>query len=152
VRRKTVICYRRYFPSDTAYRELLEAEGFDVESCMLVYRPTTLPTNVVGWLETFCTSFMDLVPEQRRQQVEHRRSTWRCFRDRSAAGRAAQCILGKRCHMCTVAIHVQHALLLDCAQVLEMVAAAVVPNVTDSGGKHVIDYVRCRVVAHAPIS
>ena len=72
---KTSCRNRRYFPSDTAYRELLEAEGFEVESCVLVYRPTTLPTNVLGWLETFCTSFTDLVPEQRRRQVQHMRGT-----------------------------------------------------------------------------
>ena len=66
----TIAVYcRRYFPSDTAYRELLVAEGFDVESCALVYRPTVLPTDVMGWLQTFCTSFLDLVPEQRRDQV-----------------------------------------------------------------------------------
>ncbi len=43
-------------------------------------------------------------------------------------------------------------LMLDGVQVLETVAAAVEPNVTDDGGKHVIDYVRCRVIAHASTS
>ena len=61
----------RFFPSDTAYRELLIAEGFDVERCELVYRPTLLPTDVMGWLQTFCNSFMELVPLDRRQHVRN---------------------------------------------------------------------------------
>ena len=60
---------RRFFPSNVVYRELLVAEGFQVERCELVYRPTLLPTDVMGWLETFCTSFLELVPVEQRQMV-----------------------------------------------------------------------------------
>jgi len=47
-----------YFPSDTEYRQVLEDAGFVIETIALIPRPTPLPTDVRGWLETFAGSFL----------------------------------------------------------------------------------------------
>ncbi len=55
-----------YFPSVAAYRELLEAAGFKIQSIKLIPRPTPLPGDVMGWLETFSGAFVgDLDPALR---------------------------------------------------------------------------------------
>jgi SAM-dependent methyltransferase len=46
-----------YFPSAEEYRKRLEARGFEVRSIALFPRPTPLPGDVTGWLETFAESF-----------------------------------------------------------------------------------------------
>ena len=55
-----------YFPSAEEYRALLEARGFAVSSCELIDRPTPLPGNVIGWLETFAQPFAAGLPESER--------------------------------------------------------------------------------------
>lgn len=42
-----------YFPSPDEYRALLEAAGFRVSHIELIPRPTLLPGDIGGWLETF---------------------------------------------------------------------------------------------------
>ena len=56
-----------YFPTDEAYRAMLTARGFAVNMCMLFPRPTPLPGNVVGWLETFAQPFAAALPEPDRR-------------------------------------------------------------------------------------
>jgi SAM-dependent methyltransferase len=46
-----------YFPTAAAYRRLLEAGGFAVETIALHSRPTLLPTDMAGWLRTFANPF-----------------------------------------------------------------------------------------------
>jgi hypothetical protein len=46
-----------YFPTAAAYRRLLEAGGFAVETIGLHPRPTVLPTDMAGWLRTFANPF-----------------------------------------------------------------------------------------------
>lgn len=48
-----------YFPTPRAYKELLEAQGFDVEWIGLIPRPTPLPTDAKGWLRTFGKTFFE---------------------------------------------------------------------------------------------
>jgi len=55
-----------YFPSDVEYRGVLEGAGFTVESIALIPRPTLLPTDVRGWLETFAGSFVSALPSPAR--------------------------------------------------------------------------------------
>jgi trans-aconitate methyltransferase len=55
-----------YFPSDLEYRRVLEHAGFVVETIALIPRPTPLPTDVRGWLETFAGSFLAAIPERDR--------------------------------------------------------------------------------------
>jgi trans-aconitate methyltransferase len=55
-----------YFPSESEYREVLEDAGFVVETIALIPRPTPLPTDVRGWLETFAGSFLGALPESER--------------------------------------------------------------------------------------
>lgn len=56
-----------YFPSPAAYAAKLEAHGFIVDQIELFPRPTPLPTDMAGWLDTFAEScFARLPPEQRR--------------------------------------------------------------------------------------
>ena len=55
-----------YFPSAAAYREKLEAAGFTVEHIRIVPRPTTLPTSIEPWLETFGDAFFGALPEAER--------------------------------------------------------------------------------------
>ena len=51
-----------YFPTPQEYGGRLEAAGFEVLSIELIPRPTPLPGEIAGWLETFCESFIKQVP------------------------------------------------------------------------------------------
>jgi SAM-dependent methyltransferase len=55
-----------YFPTAEDYRARLEAHGFVVDSIALFPRPTPLPGDVTGWLETFAESFLVAVPAGER--------------------------------------------------------------------------------------
>jgi trans-aconitate methyltransferase len=55
-----------YFPSAAAYREKLEEAGFTVEDIRIVPRPTTLPTSIERWLDTFGEAFFGALPEPDR--------------------------------------------------------------------------------------
>ncbi len=46
-----------YFPTVDDYRERLERGGFSVDYIELIARPTPLPTDMAGWLETFAENF-----------------------------------------------------------------------------------------------
>jgi hypothetical protein len=70
-----------FFPSDQYYKTLLEEQGFKVETISLNPRPTQLPTDVAGWIDTFGFSFLAALDteEERRDMVheivEHLRPT-----------------------------------------------------------------------------
>jgi trans-aconitate methyltransferase len=51
-----------YFPSVDDYRARLERRGFHVDSMVLFPRPTPLPGDMTGWLETFAESFTTALP------------------------------------------------------------------------------------------
>lgn len=51
-----------YFPTPEEYGGRLAARGFSVRSCELIPRPTPLPGDVTGWLETFAVSFTTALP------------------------------------------------------------------------------------------
>ena len=51
-----------YFPDIEEYKNCLEARGFTVHTIMLVPRPTPLPGDLVGWLETFAKNFTAALP------------------------------------------------------------------------------------------
>ena len=55
-----------FFPTAEDYRGRLEAHGFTVDSIALFPRPTPLPGDVVGWLETFAESFIVALPADER--------------------------------------------------------------------------------------
>jgi trans-aconitate methyltransferase len=60
-----------FFPSEAAYRALLEAYGFTVPTLMLFPRPTPLPGDITDWLETFAQPFLGAVaPAQRRAFIQ----------------------------------------------------------------------------------
>ncbi len=48
-----------YFPTPEDYGARLERAGFRVDRIALIPRPTPLPGDVIGWLETFAQSFLD---------------------------------------------------------------------------------------------
>jgi len=55
-----------YFPTARDYRDRLERHGFTVSAIMLTPRPTPLPTDVEGWLDTFARGiFIRLPPDER---------------------------------------------------------------------------------------
>jgi trans-aconitate methyltransferase len=56
-----------YFPTPEAYQELLETQGFQVTYIALIPRPTPLPGDMIGWLETFAESFIFSLPEPERR-------------------------------------------------------------------------------------
>ncbi len=58
-----------YFPSAADYRRRLEAAGFAVDDIALIPRPTPLPGDVRGWLETFCECFLRLAPVAERPNL-----------------------------------------------------------------------------------
>jgi SAM-dependent methyltransferase len=55
-----------YFPTAEAYTAKLEAHGFAVRSAALIPRPTPLPGDIDGWLETFAGSFTAVLPRAER--------------------------------------------------------------------------------------
>lgn len=55
-----------YFPDVAEYRGRLERRGFAVGYIALIPRPTPLPGDVTGWLETFAESFITRLPERDR--------------------------------------------------------------------------------------
>ncbi|HQU16360.1 MAG: SAM-dependent methyltransferase [Chromatiales bacterium 21-64-14] len=55
-----------YFPAPEAYRVLLQSQGFQVEHLQHFERPTPLPGDIRGWLETFCGSFLAALPVDRQ--------------------------------------------------------------------------------------
>jgi trans-aconitate methyltransferase len=48
------------------YRALLESQGFMVEEITLTPRPTPLASGMAAWLETFRSSVLKLLPQERR--------------------------------------------------------------------------------------
>ena len=55
-----------YFPTTEEYQEKLENAGFRVDSIALIPRPTVLPTDMHGWLETFAGPFFHALPQSDR--------------------------------------------------------------------------------------
>ncbi len=51
-----------FFPRPEEYRGLLEAVGFSVDSLALIPRPTPLPGDMSGWLETFAQPYWSALP------------------------------------------------------------------------------------------
>ena len=61
-----------YYPTAEAFRAVLEAGGFVVDSCAIIPRPTPLPeSGMAGWLETFRGGFIDAagVPDDQKDQI-----------------------------------------------------------------------------------
>jgi len=52
-----------YFPTAEDYRRRLESERFEIASIILIPRPTPLPSDITGWLETFAESFTSALPQ-----------------------------------------------------------------------------------------
>ncbi|HYL62243.1 MAG TPA: methyltransferase domain-containing protein [Candidatus Methylomirabilis sp.] len=55
-----------YFPTVEEYSALLEKAGFTIGYIALLPRPTPLPGDVTGWLETFAESFTACLPPDER--------------------------------------------------------------------------------------
>jgi trans-aconitate methyltransferase len=64
-------CDPWFFPTEANYRTRLEARGFIVETMMLFPRPTPLPGDISGWLETFAQPFLGTVTTDDRQTLIH---------------------------------------------------------------------------------
>jgi trans-aconitate methyltransferase len=56
-----------YFPRSEEYRKLLEIRGFKVRSIDLIPRPTALPGDVGGWLNTFAHPYTSRLPVAEQQ-------------------------------------------------------------------------------------
>ena len=64
-----------YFPTPEDYGARLERAGFRVDRIALIPRPTPLPGDVIGWLETFAQSFLDgLSGEARAEYLQEVRT------------------------------------------------------------------------------
>ncbi len=64
-----------YFPTPGDYATRLERAGFRTDSIALIPRPTPLPGDIVGWLETFGQSFTSaLSPDARAEYLEEVRA------------------------------------------------------------------------------
>jgi len=67
-----------YFPRVEEYSEKLKTAGFAISYIALIPRPTPLPGDVTGWLETFAESFTAcLPPTERPAYVEEVREALR---------------------------------------------------------------------------
>jgi trans-aconitate methyltransferase len=60
-----------YFPTPSDYATRLERAGFRVDSIALIPRPTTLPGDIVGWLETFALNFFQGFSDEARSDYLH---------------------------------------------------------------------------------
>jgi len=58
-----------YFPTPDEYAALLEAHGFAVDQIGLIDRPTPLPGDVGGWLDTFAAPFLGVLDESARRSA-----------------------------------------------------------------------------------
>lgn len=58
-----------YFPTVEDYARRLKAGGFLVREIDLIPRPTPLPTDLRGWLETFAEPFMQALPPEQREDL-----------------------------------------------------------------------------------
>lgn len=65
--RDIVVANPWFFPSPEEYRTLLEARGFSVTSMAIIPRPTPLPGDVRGWLETFAQPYTSALPSAERR-------------------------------------------------------------------------------------
>ena len=57
-----------YFPDVGSYSQRLEAAGFVVRWIALIPRPTPLPGDVTGWLETFAEAFTGALSARERPE------------------------------------------------------------------------------------
>ena len=57
-----------YFPTVEDYGGRLAAAGFEVRYIALIPRPTLLPGDAMGWLQTFCMCFTSVLPPQERKE------------------------------------------------------------------------------------
>jgi SAM-dependent methyltransferase len=55
-----------YFPTVEEYSAKLKVAGFSINYIALIPRPTPLPGDVTGWLETFAESFTACLPSSER--------------------------------------------------------------------------------------
>jgi trans-aconitate methyltransferase len=55
-----------YFPTPGDYATRLERAGFRVDNIALIPRPTPLPGDIVGWLETFALNFFQGFSDEER--------------------------------------------------------------------------------------
>ena len=63
-----------YYPSIAEYSALLEQQGLEVREAVLFDRPTKLEDGQRGfanWITMFCGSFLDRVPEAKREDFLH---------------------------------------------------------------------------------
>lgn len=58
-----------YFPTPAEYQARLEAAGFAVQRIALIPRPTPIPSDMAGWLETLAAPVLAGLPEARRGAV-----------------------------------------------------------------------------------
>jgi trans-aconitate methyltransferase len=58
-----------YFPSPEEYTRLLEKHGFQVRQIALIQRPTRLPGDVGGWLDTFADAFLRVLDPGERGEA-----------------------------------------------------------------------------------
>ena len=58
-----------YFPGCDEHRARLERGGFKVDRISLIPRPTPIPSDMAGWLETLAAPVLASVPETLRAQV-----------------------------------------------------------------------------------
>ena len=57
------------FPTAEDFAACLARHGFAVDRCFLFPRPTPLPTDAAGWLDTFARAFLDALPEHERAEA-----------------------------------------------------------------------------------
>ncbi len=53
-----------FFPTAEEYSALLRNQGFEIDSIAIFPRPTPLPGDIQGWLETFAQPFLQALPEE----------------------------------------------------------------------------------------
>ncbi len=76
-----------FFPTAEEYGALLKAQGFELDSIALFPRPTPLPGDISGWLETFAQPFLfEVSPQDRASCIEEVRERVRADLFQSGEG------------------------------------------------------------------
>jgi hypothetical protein len=61
------VAHTWFFPHPEEYTRLLEARGLSIERMALIPRPTPLPGDMSGWLETFAQPYLSILRTTERR-------------------------------------------------------------------------------------
>lgn len=68
---KSMVNLTWYFPKDTDYKQILEANGFEVEYIELIPRPTKID-DIANWLDIFANGIVSHLTKEQQSSFKQR--------------------------------------------------------------------------------